>query len=93
MGYNTMYMQIDVLDTPNHNYEHSNTFVMVKDHEIDTKFAFVAHLIQRSLPKNILSGGHVGFDHSGDPKGRRLRRPGFLIRVGPGLPLDRFWCF
>ena len=47
-------MQIRARDTPNHNNKHSNMFVMVKEHEIDTKFAFVAHLIQKILPTTFL---------------------------------------
>ena len=69
-------MQIRVLDTPNHNDKHSNMFVMVKKkHEIDTKFAFVAHLVQKIQPKPFIGGGHIGFGRCGDPKGRLLGHP------------------
>ena len=40
LSFNT-YMQIRVLDTPNHNDKYSNMFVMVKKHEIDTKHLYI----------------------------------------------------
>ena len=86
-------MQIRVLDTPNHNDKHSNMFVMVKEHEIDTKFAFVAHQIQKLRPKPFIDGGHIGFGRCGDPEGRRLGRPSQIIRACPGLHVCKIWCF
>ena len=43
-------------------------FLMVKKHEIDTKFAFVAHLSQLLLPKLFIDGGHIVFGHNDDPE-------------------------
>ena len=40
-------MQIECPDTPNHEDKYSIAFLMVKNHEIDTKFASLAHLVQK----------------------------------------------
>ena len=40
-------MQIKGTDTANHSNKYSNEFLMVTNHEIDTKFASQAHLVQK----------------------------------------------
>ena len=47
-------MTIRVPDTPNHNDKHFSVSVMVKKHEKDTKFVFVAHQVQMLHPKPFL---------------------------------------
>ena len=38
-------MQIKGPDTANHINKYSIEFLMVRNHEIDTKFAFIAHVV------------------------------------------------
>ena len=40
-------MQIKGPDTPNHKYLYSIEFLMARNHEIDTKFASLAHVVQK----------------------------------------------
>ena len=40
-------------DTTNHNDKHSIEFLMVRNHKIDTKFAFLAHLVQKLQLKTL----------------------------------------
>ena len=44
-------MQIRGPDTPNHDDKYSIEFAMLKNYNIDTKFAFLLHLVQRLSPK------------------------------------------
>ena len=53
-------MLIKLLDTPNHNDKHSIDFLMAINHTLDKRFTFLAHLVQKLLPKTIF-GGHIGF--------------------------------
>ena len=57
-------------DTPNNKISYSIESPMVRHHEIDTKFAFLAHLVQKLEAKPIFwvltlwrpyCGGHIGF--------------------------------
>lgn len=47
-------MQIRGPDASNHKNKHSNMFLMVKKHKIDTKLAFVAPLVQKLSRKRFL---------------------------------------
>ena len=40
-------MQIKGPDTPNHNDNYSIEFLMVRNYEIDTKFASLAYLVKK----------------------------------------------
>ena len=40
-------MQIKCPDTPNHKYLYSIEFLMARNHEIDAKFASLAHVVQK----------------------------------------------
>ena len=62
-------MKIRVPDTPNQNGKYSKVFVMVKKHEIDTKFAFVAHLVQMLQPKPYLVAAILDLAAMATPKG------------------------
>ena len=44
-------------------------FVMVKKHEIDTKFAFVAHLVQMLQPNPFLVAAILDLATMATPKG------------------------
>ena len=59
-------MQMKGPDTPNHKDKYSIEFLMLWNHEIDTKFLFLAHLVQKLLLKLFSDrgqywGGHIGF--------------------------------
>ena len=52
-------MQIKGPDTPNHKNKYSSGFPMLWNHEIDTKFAFLAHLVQKLSPSYVLIGANI----------------------------------
>ena len=56
-------MHIKCPDTANNKERYSIYFPMVIYHEIDTKFAFLAHLVEKLEPKPICwcqyCGGHI----------------------------------
>ena len=52
-------MQIKGPDTPNHKDKYSIEFLMLWNHEIDTKFAFLAHLVKKLSPSYVLIGANI----------------------------------
>ena len=52
-------MQIKGPDTPNHKDKYSIEFHMLWNHKIDTKFAFLAHLLQKLSPSYVLIGTNI----------------------------------
>ena len=61
-------MLIGCPDTPNHKDDFSIMLIIVKKHEIDTKFGFVAHPLHMLEEKAITSGGHIGLAAVATPK-------------------------
>lgn len=52
-------MQIKGPDTPNHKNKYSIEIPMLWNHEIDTKFAFLGHQVQKLGPSYVLIGANI----------------------------------
>ena len=86
-------MQIRVPETPNRNDKHSNVFAMVKKHEIDTKFVFIAHLVQKLQPKPFYMAAILDLAPMATPKVARSGALAKSLENGLGYIWAKFGAF